>query len=158
MIEELAKVTAINNESITVESTVKSSCSGCKQVDNCGSGQIAKAFPQKKLTTNISSSLPVNLGDTVVIGLSEEILLKSAWQVYMWPLIGLIIGAFIGQWFIDNSFFNHEIFAILLAVVLGYLGFYCAKVQQGKIANCPQWAPTILKIMSSPISVTEISS
>jgi len=158
MIKELAKVTAIDNECITVESTVKSSCSGCKQVDSCGSGQIAKAFPQKKLTTKISSSLPVSLGDTVVIGLSEEILIKSAWQVYMWPLIGLILGAFIGQWLIDSAFLTHEIFAILLAIMLGYLGFYCAKTQQGKIANCPQWAPTILKIMPSPISVTEISA
>jgi len=158
MIEELAQVIAIKNEDITVESTVKSSCSGCKQVDNCGSGQIAKAFPQKKLSVTITSGLPVKLGDTVLIGLSEELLLKSAWQVYIWPLIGLISGAFIGQWLMDYGFVSHEIFAIILAAIVGYIGFYSARAQQNKIANCPQWAPTILKIIPSAIPVTEISS
>jgi len=157
MIEELAKVTAINNNNITVESTVKSSCSGCKQVDNCGSGQIAKAFPQKKLSVEITSDLPVELGDTVVIGLSEELLLKSAWQVYIWPLVGLILGAFIGQWLIEGILSSHEIISIILAFSGGYLGFYYARAQQNKIANCPQWAPRILRIVVSTLPIVEIS-
>lgn len=158
MIEELATVIAIDNENITVESTVKSSCSGCKQVDSCGSGQIAKAFPQKKLITSINSHLPVKLGDNVVIGLSEKILLKSAWQVYIWPLIGLIIGAFLGQWLIEQALFSHEIIAILISVVGGGIGFNCARSQQNKIVNCPQWVPTILRIDKSSLLVTEILS
>lgn len=158
MIEEQAIVIAIDNENITVESIVNSSCSGCKQVDSCGSGQIAKAFPQKKLKTTITSPLPVKIGDSVVIGLSEEILLKSAWQVYIWPLFGLIIGAFIGQWLIESAIFNHELLAILLAVFGGLIGFNFAKKQQNKLANCPKWAPIIVKIEKSPIPFTEIGA
>ena len=50
MIEEQARVIAIDKNKITVESIVKSSCSGCQQIDSCGSGQIAKAIPHKKNT------------------------------------------------------------------------------------------------------------
>ena len=86
MIEENATVVSIHlteNEAadnivsnkITVESEIKSSCSGCKQVDNCGSGQVAKAFPQPKLSIDLYTDLPVKIGDTVVIGLSDKHLL-----------------------------------------------------------------------------------
>jgi len=55
MIEEQATVVAINDNNVTVTSDIKSACSGCQQVDNCGSGQVAKAFPQKKLSMNLIS-------------------------------------------------------------------------------------------------------
>mgnify|MGYP000194550422 CR=1 FL=1 len=75
MIEEQAQVTDITDGNITVESIVKSTCSGCQQLESCGSGQIAKAFPQKKTTYTVLSELPVEVGDRVIIGLSEKILL-----------------------------------------------------------------------------------
>jgi sigma-E factor negative regulatory protein RseC len=156
MIEEIAKVTAIHDHNITVESLVKSSCSGCKQIDNCGSGQIAKAFPQKTILMQLTSTFPVKLGDNVVIGLSEAILLKSAWQVYIWPLIGLIFGALVGQLLMNYGAVNHEILAIVLGIIGGYLGFYCARLKQNNIANCPQWSPVILRLASSSVPITEI--
>ena len=120
MIEENATVVSIHlaaNETaddivsnkITVESAIKSSCSGCKQVDNCGSGQVAKAFPQPKLRLDLYTELPVKIGDIVVIGLSDKHLLLSAWQVYLWPLLGLAIASVLGQWFVENEMFSHEL-------------------------------------------------
>ncbi len=156
MIEEQATVIAINQTKITVESTVKSSCSGCQQVENCGSGQIAKAFPQKKIQLTLSTERQVNVGDTVVIGLSESILLKSAWQVYIWPLIGLVLGAFWGQWLVENHYITFEFIAILLSLVGGYCGFLLARKQQIKLSNCPKWAPTLVRVLPATIQVTEI--
>lgn len=130
MMEEKAKVVAILDDVITIESLIKSACSGCQQVDNCGSGQISKALPQKRLSVNVKSEFQLKIGDEVVIGLSEKHLLSVAWQVYLWPLIGLILFGFLGQYLITNHVFSSEPLAILLSMLGGYLGFISAKQQQ----------------------------
>jgi sigma-E factor negative regulatory protein RseC len=168
MIEENASVVSIHlaaNETgdglvsnkVTVESEIKSSCSGCKQVDNCGSGQVAKAFPQPKLSLDLYTDLPVKIGDTVVIGLSDKHLLLSAWQVYLWPLIGLVIASFLGQWFVENEIFNHELIAIAFGVFGGYLGFCLARHQQKRGKYCNLLIPRILRITPSSINIVEIT-
>ncbi|MEW6991420.1 SoxR reducing system RseC family protein [Colwelliaceae bacterium 6441] len=147
MIEEHARVVAIEQELITVESLVKSSCSGCQQLDTCGSGQIAKAFPQKRTSYTLFSELPVNVGDSVIIGLSEQVLLSAAWQVYMWPLIGLFLGGLFGQALLEKSFLSHELFALPLALLGGFIGFYLARQQQEKLSQRREWLPTLIKVV-----------
>jgi sigma-E factor negative regulatory protein RseC len=149
MIEEQAEVIAIEQGNITVESIVKSTCSGCKQLESCGSGQIAKAFPQKRTTYTVFPELPVKLGDQVIIGLSEKILLSAAWQVYMWPLIGLFIGSFCGQTLVERNLLPHELWALPLAISGGFFGFSLAKRQQSISLNQQEWLPTLLKVLPS---------
>ena len=157
MIEEQATVVAIDEDNVTVTSTIKSACGSCQQVDNCGSGQVAKAFPQKKLSLTVKSPLALSLGDNVVLGLNESALLQSAWQVYLWPLVGLIAASWLGQWMVINNIFNHEVFAIALGVFGGYVGFSLAKKQQIKSATCAKLAPKILRKENQNIVITEIT-
>lgn len=157
MIEESATVVAIAQNNITVTSELKSACSGCQQVDNCGSGQVAKAFPQKQLTLTVKSTLPVKLGDNVILGLNESALLSSAWQVYLWPLIGLILASWLGQWLLNQRVLSHEFFAIIFAIVGGYIGFFLAKKRQQKQEQCQKLAPKIVRIQQQNISITEIT-
>ena len=157
MIEESATVVAIENDNVTVTSELKSACSGCQQVDNCGSGQIAKAFPQKQLTLTVKSTLPLNIDDKVVLGLNESALLSSAWQVYLWPLLGLLIASWSGQWLVNSGFFPHEFFAIIFGFCGGYAGFLLAKQQQSKLHKCAELAPKIIRSQNQNIVITEIT-
>lgn len=157
MIEETATVVAIAADNVTVTSELKSACSGCQQVDNCGSGQVAKAFPQKQLTLTVKSNLPVKLGDKIVLGLNESALLSSAWQVYLWPLLGLIFASWIGQSLLNQAIIIHEVIVILLAFIGGFVGFLLAKIQQDKRENCAILAPKILRIQPQNITITEIT-
>lgn len=157
MIEENAVVTAVNSDNqITVRSEIKSTCSSCQQVDSCGSGQVAKAFPQKHLELQLTCHLPVSVGDKVVIGLSDKMLLSSAWQVYCWPLLGLIFSSFLGQWLFEQQILPHEIFAITLGVLGGYTGFALAKKYQQKPIIQQALAPVVVRIEPKNIFVTEI--
>jgi len=157
MIEELAKVISVNHKNITVVCDVKSACDGCKQVDSCGSGQVAKAFPQKQLSINLVTELAVKNGDTVVIGLSERCVLESAWQVYLLPILFLILFSGIGQWFVEQLFFSHEIYAIFLGMAGGYLGYRIARYLQSHKNKIDKLTPKVLRILPETILVTEIS-
>ena len=157
MIEEQATVTFIDDDNVTVTSDIKSACGGCQQVDNCGSGQVAKAFPQKKLSLTLKSPLALELGDKVVLGLNESALLQSAWQVYLWPLLGLIMASWLGQWLVINDMLGHEVFAIVFGLTGGFCGFSLAKRQQIKSASCTKLAPKILRRENQNIAIVEIT-
>ena len=158
MIEELATVVAINQKSITVVCDIKSACSGCKQIDSCGSGQVAKAFPQKQLSINLITELTVKKDDTVVIGLSEQCVLESAWQVYLLPLFFLISFSGLGQWLVEQSIFSHEIYAIVLGMFGGYLGYRLARYLQSSKNKIDKLVPKVLRVLAKNMPVTEISS
>lgn len=155
--EELAIVTQVNAQSVSVTSEVKSACSGCQQVDQCGSGQVAKAFPTKKLSLVLHTELPVKVGDTVILGLSDSCLLHSAWQVYLFPLFGLIAFAGIGQYLIAQSVLSHELLAVLLSMFGGYLGYALAKNRQSSPKNKVKLTPKILRIISDQIPTKELN-
>jgi sigma-E factor negative regulatory protein RseC len=157
MIEEQATVVGIDDDNITVTSTIKSACGSCQQLDNCGSGQVAKAFPQKKLSLTVKTSMALELGDNVILGLNENALLQSAWQVYLWPLLGLLLASWFGQWLVVNAVLPHEFFAIILGVIGGFCGFTLAKRQQIKSATCAKLAPKIIRRESQNIPITEIT-
>jgi sigma-E factor negative regulatory protein RseC len=157
MIEELATVIAINGQVITVESQIKSSCSSCKQVSNCGNGQVAQAIPQRKLTMELHSSQPFKIGEHLVLGIPEKNLLTTAWQVYFWPIFGLIISSAIGEWLLQQGIFNHEFLSILLGLSGGYLGYRFAKFCLADEKNAQALLPKILRKLPEVIKVTEIS-
>jgi len=125
--EEMALVVEVGDDFVVVESLVKSSCSQCHQVDTCGSGQVAKALPQPKLSLTIPTLEQFKEGEQVLISIPEQALLSVAWQVYLWPLIGLFAMAGLAQFAMTNQLLNHEVAVILFSILGGYLGFRLAK-------------------------------
>ena len=155
--EETARVIAVENDLVTLQSTVKSACSSCQQVDSCGSGQIAKAIPHKKLITKITTDKPLYVGDDVILGIPEKDILYTAWQVYLFPIMGLILFSGFGQWLVLRQLINHEIIAIVLGVFGGFLGFKLASYLQKHRRN-PQWlTPKILRVLPKNIPIRQLS-
>ena len=154
MIEELATVTIVDEDMVTVTSQIKSSCSGCAQVDTCGSGQIAKVLPKRQLTLTVyypNNTKPTNaklaVGDCVVLGLPERDVLSSAGQVYLLPLVGLVSFSAVGQWLLNNKVLGHELLALGLGVIGGYIGFKLAKFNQTQSRQAVKLQPRILRVL-----------
>ncbi len=155
MIKELANVVAIDAGQVTVTSQIKSTCSGCAQVDTCGSGQIAKALPQAKLTLTLPYDIKttgtiLKPGDCVILALPEKHILSSAGQVYLLPLFGLITFSAVGQWLLKQQILPHELFAIALGITGGYLGYRLAKFQQKHGKQSEKLQPKIIEVIPSP--------
>ncbi|WP_448548801.1 SoxR reducing system RseC family protein [Thalassotalea fusca] len=156
MVEEQATVVAIENNLVTVSSDLKTGCSGCQQVDNCGTGQVSKAFPQKKLTVQITSDLPLKVGDKVVLAIPESPLLSTAFQVYILPLIGLMTFAWLAQMLVEHQVLSHEIWAVLFGFVGGFAGYKLAKYRQNQPNVVKSLQPVIKKILPQSLPVTQI--
>jgi sigma-E factor negative regulatory protein RseC len=156
--EELAEVIAIENGIISVVSQIKSSCNSCSQVSTCASGQIAKAIPHKKLSFTLSASALLNrqlvqVGDCVVLTLPEIDVLQSAWQVYILPIIGLLSFSALGQWLKIQGMLSHELLALGVGLVGGYLGYRLAKYLQSNPEHQEKLQPKILRVIPKPLVV-----
>ena len=149
MLEELATVVAVGKDTVTLTSKIKSTCSSCQQVDTCGSGQVAKALPHKQLTVDVVKTCDVKIGDTVVLGIPEDALLTSAWQVYLLPLVFFIGSAGIAQWLTAYFAFEHELLVILTAGVGGYSGYRLAKYLQQACIFANNLQPKLLRNLNS---------
>lgn len=156
--EELAEVISIENGIISVVSQVKSSCNSCSQVSTCASGQVAKAIPHKKLSFTLSTPLSlegksVEIGDCVVLTLPEIDVLRSAWQVYLLPVVGLLSFSALGQWLTIQEILSHELLALSIGLTGGYLGYRLAKHLQNNPEHQEKLQPKILRVIPKPFDV-----
>lgn len=161
--EELATVTAIDNGKITVVSQIKSSCNSCSQVDTCASGLVAKAIPHKKLSFTLLKpksleNQTINIGDCVVLTLPEVDVLQSAWQVYLLPIFGLFAFSALGQWLVQAAILAHELLALSIGIMGGYLGFKLAKYLQNQPSKRERLQPKVLRVLPKPLDVNNVSN
>lgn len=161
--EELATVTAVNDESITLISQIKSTCNSCSQVDTCASGQVAKAIPKKTLSfslpkPNSLKNQTINVGDCVVLTVPEIDVLKSAWQVYLLPVLGLLSFSAVAQWLINSNILEHELIGLAVGLLGGYLGYRLAKQLQRDPTKQKSLQPQIIKVLTKPINVSDMNA
>ena len=97
MLEENGIVVAVEPGVAWVETQIKTTCGQCQAKDNCGTGSVAKAFSPKpnviKAYVDSNFDLEVKVGDSVVIGIEQQFIVRSAFYVYILPIIGFVLFA-----------------------------------------------------------------
>ena len=73
-------------------------------------------------------------------------LLSAAWQVYIWPLIGLFLGSFFGDYLITRIHLSNELFALPFAILGAFAGFSLARKKQLQVSKEPQWLPILINV------------
>ncbi|GIU41986.1 sigma E factor positive regulatory protein RseC [Shewanella sairae] len=153
MMEEVARVVANGNSGwIVVEVELKSACNHCDSGDSCGTSAVSKAFSPKVQRFSIQTEQAFVKGERLKLGLPESVILKAAALVYMLPLIGLFIGAFIGNQLAVLTASHPDSFSIISAL-LGGLGFWALGKKTAKKLE-EQAQPVIIKSLGKPIEVS----
>lgn len=99
MIEESGRVVALEQGAVWVETLRRSTCSACSANVGCGQGLMEKlGVGQKRGYVRALTDLQLAVGDGVVIGIREDLLVSSSLRVYLLPLLGLFAGAMLAQW------------------------------------------------------------
>ena len=65
----------------------------------------------------------------------------------MWPIIGLILGSIFGQFLMSQLGVNHELPALVIGVLFGYLGFCAARTKQLSSEKSADWQVKLIKIL-----------
>ena len=132
MIEERAVVVSINmvsldnvssdsnlNHIATLEIERKTACGLCGQTRGCGNSIWGKLFAHQSTAFKAQNRINAKVGDSVIVGINEQALLKSAMLLYIVPLVTLFIGAILMQQIFDTN--GYAMLGALLGLVLGLL-------------------------------------
>lgn len=152
MMEEIARVVANGNSGwVVVEVELKSACNHCDSGDSCGTSAVSKAFSPKVQRFSLQTEQVFVKGERLKLGLPESVILKAAALVYMMPLSGLFIGAFIGNQLAVLVGTHPDLFSIIAALI-GALGFWnIGKRAAKKLESDAQ--PVIIKSLGKPIEI-----
>lgn len=97
MIEEAGKVVDVQDGFAWIESERTSTCGACNVRKGCGTAVLAKVFGQRRVHLRVLNRINAQIGDAVVIGISESGLVRGSLAVYAAPLAGLFVGALAGN-------------------------------------------------------------
>lgn len=124
MIEEQAIVIKASKDRVTLEVVRSAPCGLCGQVRGCGNSIWGKIFSHQSGHIETRNDLNAKLGDIVILGIDETLMLKSSLMLYGVPLFTMFLGMLI---------FNHlakemvELYTLIGAVAGLILGVVMIK-------------------------------
>jgi len=146
MIEENGRVIAVESDTAWIEIQRKAVCDTCSVNKGCGTGVLAKAVGNKRFRIPVNNRINARIGDDVIIGISDDMLVKSSFVAYMVPLLMLFLGAWIGEHVAQFvGFSNSEGFSILFGIVGLSSGFLWLRRFSGRIGKDERYQPLLLR-------------
>lgn len=129
MIEEQAVILSVetleDNPQIsiaTLEIERKTACGLCGKTRGCGNAIWGKLFAHQSTAFKAQNLIHAHVGQSVIVGINEKALLKSALLLYLLPLVTMLIAAIIAM-----QVSNTDMSAMIGAVIGLLLGFVWVK-------------------------------
>jgi sigma-E factor negative regulatory protein RseC len=112
MIEERAVILSLeretndiasNDSTAILEIERKTACGLCGQTRGCGNSIWGKLFAHQSTAFKAQNRINAKVGDSVIVGINEKALLKSALLLYILPLVTMLIGAILASQIHDTN-------------------------------------------------------
>lgn len=151
MIEENGKVISKQDGQVWVSTLRDTACGSCEAKNACGQSAMAKMLSPEANHVLAIDPIGVDVGDHVVIGIPEDIVLKSSLLMYFMPLLALLFGA-VAASYLPFASVNSD----LLAAIGGILGFgfglSVVKWHGNKNSHNESYQPTVLREQIAPLA------
>ena len=143
MIKETGRVVAIERDGVWVETIQQSACETCSAQKGCGQSLIAKATGKTTAIRVLPGDCELELlqlGDDVVIGIPEQVVVNGTLLVYLLPLVAMIVGVLV-----FGSFVEHDGVAALGALLGLVVGSTFVRVHSNLNRNNSELQPILLE-------------
>ena len=119
MIEEQAVVIKASKERVTLEVVRTKPCGLCGQVRGCGNSIWGKIFSHQSGHIETRNDLNAKLGDIVILGIDETLMLKSSLMLYGVPLLLMFLGMLLANSFAKEMVELYTLIGALTGLFLG---------------------------------------
>lgn len=147
MIKEWATVISWRQGVAQLRCEQRSGCGSCHASSTCGASILNKMGQDAAHQLKVESKHPLVPGQRVEVGITESSLIRSAFLVYMLPLVGLITCAALMQ-----GWFNTDLAAACGGMLGSVGGFLLARFIARRIGDKRDYQPVILQIALPPSS------
>ena len=130
----------------------KTACGLCGQTRGCGNSIWGKLFGHQTTAFKAQNGINAKVGESVIVGINEKAMLKSALLLYVLPLTTLFIGALFASqlWHSDGS----TMLGAATGLVLGLL-WVKGHTMSNRYFSLQQ--PVILRLADSQDGVVKFS-
>ena len=145
MIEEQAIVIQTRGNHVEIQMQRQSACNHCDLNRGCGTGAIGRLLGHRSKPLIIETSLPLKMGDQVVLGMPDSSFLTASLLIYGLPLFTLVCSAMLGQ-----LLFNGSEGLVLGFALAGFVAGLAFSAKKAKTRFSTEFSPRILQINSEP--------
>lgn len=153
MIEEEAIVIAREGEFAWVEAQRGSTCGACSLNKGCGTSALARMLGNRAARTRALNSAAAEVGDRVVVGLDEGVLLQGSLALYLVPLVSMVGFAIFGEFLASQWLISGEAWTIALGLVGLAAGGLWVRGFTRRVSRDPRYQPVVLRRQSAPAAV-----
>lgn len=93
MIEETGRVVAVRDGQAWVQTLRQGACQSCKVRSGCGQRLLTEMSGGRASQVRVTNQSRARVGDSVVIGVPETLLLRASVLVYLVPLLTMMAAA-----------------------------------------------------------------
>lgn len=154
MIEERAVILSLEtpptqlNSIATLEIERKTACGLCGQTRGCGNSIWGKLFAHKSSAFKANNSINAIVGQSVIVGINEQAVLKSALLLYTLPLGTMLLSAILATQLQDSNL------SAMIGAVIGLgLGLLWVKGYTASSQYFLLQQPEILRVVSDDVSI-----
>lgn len=145
MIEEWAQVVEMEGDQLVLQAQTKSACGSCAASKGCGTSVLAKVVGRKFTRFHADNSIDAKVGDTVVVGISEDALLKGSLVMYIIPILGMLIFALLADQYLEPSVEGRDL-QIAVSGILGLIsGSFLSRWYFQRQSSSQRFRPVVLR-------------
>lgn len=152
MLEQTGTVRSLENEYAWIETQSRSACSACG-TDSCSTSVIAKLFGIKRNHLRVPNTLNLQVGQQVVIGIEDSVVVKASLLAYLLPPVSMILTLAL-----VTAVSNDALSQILAAVIGLALGLNFTGYITGSPKVAQQHMPKVLRTVPSQISAIDMNT
>jgi sigma-E factor negative regulatory protein RseC len=146
MLEETGKIIGVEGEYAWVESARTTTCGACAANQGCGTATLARVLGNRHVRLRVLNRINARVGESVVIGIPENGLLRGSLAVYAVPLLTLFAGALAGIELGSGFLAAGSDLAAVAGAVAGFAaGLVWLKRFSRRIASDTAFQPVILR-------------
>jgi sigma-E factor negative regulatory protein RseC len=117
-----AKVIQIKDNHLILEVVRDKPCMLCGQTSGCGNSLWGKLLNHQEKKITVENNIGAKEGDLVTLEMKEKDILKSAFIIYLIPLLFFLVLLACAQYFLENNFL-----ILLIGLVGLFLGIFIAR-------------------------------
>ena len=145
MIEEQAQVVEVKGNQLVLQAQTQSACGSCAASRGCGTSLLAKVMGRKFTRFQVDNNVNARVGDTVVVGIPEDALLKGSVVMYIIPVIGMLVFALFSDFFIIESAQFRDLMIAASGIMGLVFGSLMSKWYFQRQSNIQLFSPVVLR-------------
>lgn len=142
---EQGTVIRADSNTAWIKTTKTGACESCSAKSSChtlGGG--------KEMEVQAINEAGAQTGDQVVIGFETAPLMKVSFLIYIFPVLGLIAGAIVGETIAPYFSMNKSLSALLIGGFAFFLCYLFIRKKGSELAKDRSYRPKVIRILPAP--------